>query len=462
MRPIPETGSHARLLRTASFRFAALYVLLFVISATVLGIAVFLKARGSLEQQVAASVQSDAAFLTSEYSHGGLDHLCALITARQHEPDAPDYLLQGPGGKRLAGEIPAQPGLHPGWTYLRAREAGLDRERPERLRAMVTDLGGGLLLAVGDDLSRIAEVEEAIASAFAWVVGPAVILGIGGGILLSRTFLARVDSIGRTAEAIIAGDLTQRIPMHGDGDFDRLAETLNRMLDRINALMETLRQVSSDVAHDLRTPLSRLYQKLDDARDNARSAADYAAAVEGALADAEALMETFSALLRIAQVEGTAARAAFRMVDLTAMVEAVIDAYRPDAEDQGHVIRDDIAAGIQVHGDKELLTQALANLVENVLRHTPAGTTLGIQLNETSSGERRLVIEDNGPGVAARDMPHLTHRFYRAERSRTTAGNGLGLSLVAAVADLHAARLMFEPLTPGLRVVLLFPADAEP
>lgn len=461
MPPAPEPVSHARLLRTASFRFAALYVLLFVVSASILGVAVFLTARGSLEQQVAASVQSDTAFLTSEYRRGGLDHLRALISAREREPSAPDYLLQNAQGQRLGGEIAVQPGLHPGWTALRANEAGLDQERPERLRALVTDLGGGLLLAVGDDLSRIAEVEEAIASAFAWVVGLAVVLGIGGGILLSRTFLARVDSIGRTAEAIIAGDLTQRIPMHGDGDFDRLAATLNRMLDRIDALMETLRQVSSDVAHDLRTPLSRLYQKLDDARDNARSVADYATAVEGAMADAEALMGTFSALLRIAQVEGAAPRAAFRPVDLSAVVEAVIDAYRPDAEDAGHVIEDDIARGILVHGDRDLLTQALANLVENGLRHTPAGTRLRICLGAAGTGECRLVVEDNGPGVAAPDLPHLTHRFFRAERSRTTAGNGLGLSLVAAVADLHGAALTFEPLAPGLRVVLLFPAQAK-
>lgn len=457
MRPVLRLRSRARLLGTASFRFAALYVLLFVVSAAILGIAVFLTARGSIEQQMAASVQSDAAFLSSEYRLGGLAHLRALISARQREPDAPDYLLQDAAGQRLAGEIAAQSGLRPGWTHLRANEAGFDLERPERLRALVVDLGGGLLLAVGDDLSRIAEVEEAIISAFAWVVGLAVVLGIGGGILLSRTFLARVDSIGRTAEAIIAGDLTQRIPLHGDGDFDRLAATLNRMLDRINGLMETLRQVSSDVAHDLRTPLSRLYQKLDDARNNARSAAEYALAVQGALLDAEALMGTFSALLRIAQVEGAAPRAAFRMVDLSAVVEAVIDAYRPDAEDGGHIIRDIVPAGIMVHGDKELLTQAVANLVENALRHTPSGSTLRLHLEGAAAGGCRLILEDDGPGVAEQDMPRLTHRFYRAERSRTTAGNGLGLSLVAAVADLHSARLRFESLSPGLRVVLVFP-----
>lgn len=451
MPPLP------RLFRTASFRFAALYVLLFVVSAAILGVAVFLSARGSLEQQLRASVQSDAAFLTTEYRRGGLDHLKALIVARQGEPDAPDYLLQAPDGQRLAGEIAARSGLRPGWTFLRSREPGLDFEKPEQLRALVVDLGGGMLLAVGDDLSRISEVEEAIASAFAWVVLPAVFLGIGGGVLLSRAFLARVDTIGRTAEAIIAGDLSRRIPMRGDGDFDRLSATLNRMLDRIGALMETLHQISSDIAHDLRTPLSRLYQKLDNARESAASMADYREAVEGALTDAEALMQTFSAILRITQVEGTSRRAAFRAVDLSQVVDAVIDAYRPDAEDAGHVIADDLSAAIVIDGDKELLTQAVANLVENALRHTPPGSRVTVRLFALAGGGHRLTVEDDGPGVEAAELPHLADRFYRAERSRTTEGNGLGLSLVAAVAELHGARLSFETLSPGFRATLLFP-----
>lgn len=386
-----------------------------------------------------------------------LDHLQALIEARQREPDAPDYLLQTAAGARLVGEIPPQPHLQLGWTTLLTSEAGLDQEKPERVRALVVDPGADVMLVVGDDLSRIAEVEEAITSAFAWAVGLAAVLGIGGGILLSRAFLARVDAIARTAEAIIAGDLTRRIPIQGGSDFDRLAGTLNHMLDRISALMESLRQVSTDVAHDLRTPLSRLYQKLDDARDNARSVADYQSAIEGAAKDAEALMETFSALLRIAQVEGASRRSAFRNVDLTTVVDAVVDAYRPDAEDAGHVIEAEVEAGLLVHGDRELLTQAVANLIENGLRHTPAGTVMQLKLNHLPGFGCRLTVDDDGPGVAVEDLPQLTRRFFRGERSRTTHGNGLGLSLVAAVAELHGCKLMVESRSPGLRIVLQFP-----
>ena len=320
-----------------------------------------------------------------------------------------------------------------------------------------------MLLAAGDDLSRISELEEAIATAFAWAVGLAVVLGIGGGMLLSRAYLVRVDAIARTAEAIIAGDLTQRIPVRrGRDDLGRLAGTLNDMLDRIEALMQSLRQVSTDVAHDLRTPLSRLYQKLDDARDNACTIAEYRLAVEGAVQDAEALMETFSALLRIAQVEGASPRSAFRDVDLSAVVDTVVDAYRPDAEDAGHLIKAQAEAGVIVLGDQELLTQALANLVENVLHHTPSGTAMRLRLARGEGGGCRLSVEDDGPGVPAEDLPPLTQRFYRVDRSRTNQGNGLGLSLVAAVAELHDCELVVERLSPGLRVALGFPQYDPP
>jgi signal transduction histidine kinase len=302
-------------------------------------------------------------------------------------------------------------------------------------------------------------LERAITDAFLWAVGLAAALGIGGGALLSRAFLRRVDTISRTAEAIIGGDLTRRVPMRGTGDdLDRLAGTLNRMLDRIAVLMESLRQVSSDVAHDLRTPLSRLYQRLEDARLHARSTADYEAAVDAALGETLRLLETFSALLRIAQVEGDSPRAGFCDVSLSAVAEAVSDAYRPDAEQAGHQVSAIIAPDVLVTGDQELLTQALANLVENALRHTPPGTRILLRLDRGPEAGALLSVEDDGPGVSLADLPHLTDRFYRGEHSRTTPGNGLGLSLVGAVAELHGARLTVAGADPGLRVSLAFPA----
>ncbi len=230
------------------------------------------------------------------------------------------------------------------------------------------------------------------------------------------------------------------------------------MLDRIGVLMESLRQVSSDVAHDLRLPLTRLYQGLEDARLRARSVADYELATEAALAEAQKLLDTFSAVLRIAQVEGGPSLTELGDVNLSSVVETVADAYRLDAEESSYRLDTAIDPCIRVRGDKELLTQALANLVENGLRHTPAGTRIAIRLARDGRTGLRLVVEDDGPGVADGDLPHLTSRFYRADRSRTTPGNGLGLSLVNAVAELHGASLVLERLQPGFRASLVFPS----
>jgi signal transduction histidine kinase len=448
-----------RLLRVASFKFAALYVAVFAGSALVLGVAVFLEARSALQQQMAARIETEAAFLQEEFRADGLAHLLDLVRKRGQGASALDYLVEDQAGAHLAGEMPATADPKPGWTTIDVPQASEDGGRPEKVLALVSDLGGGVLLAVGGDLRQIGELEEAIATAFLWTVGLAAVLGISGGALLSRAFLRRVDAIARTAEAIIDGDLGRRMPMRGTGDdLDRLASTLNRMLDRIGVLMESLRQVSSDVAHDLRTPLSRLYQRLEDARAHARSMAEYESAIDAALSEAEGLLETFSALLRIAQVEGASPRAGFRDVNLSAVTETVADAYRLDAEDADHQLTATISPGITVSGDQELVTQALANLVENALRHTPSGTRISIGLTGSSEAGVLLSVEDNGPGVAVVDLPRLTDRFYRGELSRTTPGNGLGLSLVSAVAELHGAKLSVDALQPGLRVSLLFPA----
>ena len=435
---------------------------MFAVSALVLGAVVFLTARSALEQQMTARIETEMAFLRDEFRDGGLDRLLAVVRSRGRGISALDYLVQDAAGAHLAGEMPAVPALRPGWVTIDVPDASEDAGRPERVRALVAQLPGGPLLAVGDDLGRIADVEEAVAIALAWTVGLAALLGVGGGALLSRAFLNRVDAIARTAEAIIEGDLARRIPVRGtNDDLDRLAGTLNRMLDRIGALMDSLRQVSSDVAHDLRTPLSRLYQRLEDARMHARSVADYEAAVDAAVREAEGLLDTFSALLRIAQVEGASPRAGFRDVDLSSVIETVVDAYQLDAEEAGHRLTAAVASAIVVRGDQELLTQAAANLVENTLRHTPRGTRTAIRLSGSAGTGACLTVEDDGPGVDAGDLPRLTHRFYRGERSRTSPGNGLGLSLVAAVAELHGAVLHLQDAAPGLRAVLRFPPNGE-
>ncbi len=446
-----------RVWRSASFRLAALYLLLFTLSALVLGGAVFLTARADLQSQMAERITAETTYLRGVFRNDGIAGMVGRMVERGRGESALDYLVLDAAGRRLAGQMPVTPRLRPGWATIAITAPEEADKEPENVRALITDLGGGLLLVVGDDLGRIDDVEEAIATALAWAVALAAVLGIAGGLVLSRAFLSRIDTIARTAEAIIAGDLARRVPVRGtDDDLDRLAGTLNRMLDRIGTLMDSLRQVSSDVAHDLRTPLSRLSQRLEGALLHARSVGEYETAVRAAVGEAESLLDTFSALLRIAQVEGGSPRAGFRDVDLGQIAETVVDAYLPDAEAAEHRLTVTLAPGCHVRGDQELLTQAIANLVENALRHTPAGTRIEVRLTCDPGAGARLVVADDGPGVAAEDLPRLLRRFYRGERSRTTPGNGLGLSLVDAIAHLHGADLRLEHAGPGLRVVMDF------
>ncbi len=449
-----------RLLRVASFRFAALYVAVFAVSALVLGATVFIEARSALRRQMTAGIENEVSLLAGKYRTDGLAPLIAAIGQRVRVARALEYLLESPAGGYLAGNMPAIADLKPGWTAIAAPHANDDVADTERINVLATDLGGGVLLAVGRGQGEPEELEEAIASALAWTVGIAGVLGIAGGALVGNAFLRRVDTIVRAADAIIEGDLARRVPLRGTGDdFDRLAGTLNRMLDRIAVLMETLRQVSSDVAHDLRTPLTRLYQHLEAARTRERSSTEYEASIDAALAEAQALLDTFSALLRIAQVESGSQRSLFARVNLSALTEAVANAYRPDAEEGNYRLVSPIAPNIFVTGDQELLTQAVANLLENALRHTPPGTRIEVRLRDRGEAGVVLAVEDDGPGVAEAELPRLADRFYRAQRSRTASGNGLGLSLVSAIAELHGATLSLSALSPGFRAAIAIPCN---
>ena len=410
-----------RLLRVASFRFAALYVVIFAVSALIMGVTVFLQARSALEQQITARIENEVGLLTNEYRTNGLTRLIETVEERGQRARELKYLVESPAGVPLAGNMPTSIRVRPGWAAITAPQYSIEgQDTREQLLVLTADLGGGMLLAVGQSQDPVEDLEEAVARAMFWTVGIAGALGIVGGALVSRAFLRRVDSIARTAGAIFGGDLERRVPLRGTGDdFDRLAGTLNRMLDRIAVLMESLRQVSADVAHDLRTPLARLYQRLEEAREQARSPIEYEASIDAALAEAQALLETFSALLRIAQVEGGSPRLRFTRVNLSALVETIVDAYRLDAEEGGHLLISMVAPDLFVTGDQELLTQAIANLMENALCHTPAGTRITVGLQAHGQSGIVLSIEDDGPGVDEAELPRLTDRFYRGQRSRT-------------------------------------------
>jgi signal transduction histidine kinase len=422
-----------------------------------LGAAAFWSTRSALEQQLARRIEAEQALLEQEFRHDGIDGLVATVQQRTRVRGNLDYFVLDPAGKRLAGDLPGNSDRL-GWVELQTGpDAGGDENSEnETVRVLVKPLDGGYLLGVGEDIEQVGELEETFLGILASALGLVLVLGIGGGLLLSAAFLRRVDMITRTADAIIGGDLSRRIERTGSGDdFDHLSATLNAMLDRIAGLMENLRQVSNDIAHDLRTPLSRLRQDLEEAQKRDLDAADLKRVIESAVAEADVLLETFSALLRIAQIEAGTRRSAFRSVDLSDVLRTIAEAYAPAIEESGRALRVEIADGARLSGDRGLLSQLFANLVENALHHTPPGATITLRLSRQPAGAVAEVA-DNGAGIPADERVKVLRRFYRLERSRTTPGSGLGLSTVAAIVELHHAAIELIDNEPGLRVVIRF------
>lgn len=445
----------ARAFRTATFRLAALYVALFATSVAVLGVIVYLATAATLDRRLDTRIAGEMTALKSAFQAGGLARLEAEVRTHQRtQPAGPlDYLVIGSGGSPLAGDLPIVPGRI-GWSNIKNKES--DGDISHR-RVLVAALAGDLRLAIGADREQIDELEDAIFNGFASAFGAVIALGSLGGIALSLVLLKRVETIRRTAEAIIAGDLTQRVPIRGtNDDFDRLSQTLNRMLDRISELMESLRHISADIAHDLKTPLARLRQRLETTQTQAQTVEEHAAAIERAIVHVDEILTTFGALLRIAQIEAGTRRAGFSELDLSTVFATVVEAFAPAAEDAGKRLDAKIKPAIRFSGDRELLTQMLANLVENAIRHTPVGARIEVALG---SDHQRIVgtVTDNGPGAPAEERERIFQRFYRLEHSRSTPGSGLGLSLVKAVADLHDIALEVRDAKPGLQIVMRFP-----
>lgn len=448
------------LLRGSAVRFALLHTLVFVISVAGVGFAAEALVTRALKTQAGQRVKGEAAELLGEYQQYGSEAFRELIDAQTASGQSRlHYALLGPDGRRVAGEhVVAQAARSAPITAAEAL-AEVRLKGSEGFLLIRRLLADGMTLVVADDLGSVEDVEDVVVEAFAIVLAISVLLGLVAGFLMTGGLLWRVNAITQTAEAIIAGDLTRRIESTGAGDeFDRLAGSLNAMLDRIAQLMDNLHQISNDIAHDLRTPLSRLRQSLEHTRAHAATEQDYAVAVERAIKEADDLLATFSALLRISQVEAGGQRAAFRRVDLSEVIETVYEAYAPDIEESGRALISDVTPALVIVGDRELLVQLFANLIENALRHTPPGTTIRITLQPPHSDEFGpvAVVSDDGPGIPVAERDKVFGRFYRLERSRTTPGNGLGLSMVAAIAALHRAQLRLSDNAPGLCIIIRF------
>ncbi len=442
-----------RLIRTGSFRLVATYSGVFTLSVLILGIVIYVIIGREIGAEFDERVRDETARLVGLYETSGMEALAAAVGSRGK--GSLDYRLEDAGGRPLAGTLPL-----PSTGADRRRGGWIDIAEPEheagseRERALVTILGNGALLAVGQDLYGLDGARRAVLIAFAWALGATLLLGLGGGILVSAGFLGRIDAMSRVAEDIMAGNLSQRIPEPAaNGELDQLARTINRMLDRIETLVETNRHIGHNIAHDLRKPLARVLRRLEAARSAGLFAGEADAAVAAVGEDVHGLLETFNALLRIAQIETGARRARFKPLDLARIADDVADAFRPSAEDGGQQLLTDLAEPLAMTGDAELLTQLVANLIENAIRHTPAGTRI-VVASVANARARALIISDNGPGVPEAARSRLFERFYRVDAARTSDGNGLGLSLVAAIAELHDLRITITDNAPGLRLRL--------
>jgi signal transduction histidine kinase len=394
----------------------------------------------------------------------GADAIAARLA---NEP--PDVVLSSSSRQRVAALFAAdgtlvfgEPGLSPfvGWREIPADNVGL-QEDPQYMSEMVLVYGrsvGSQTLVVGEGMDIVEDSREALTSGLLWSLAFVLMAGIAGAALIAW----RVDRrLGRTQVALTAyagGEMSRRLPITGSGDeLDRVALSVNAVLDRLAALMETMRQITIDAAHDLKTPMTRLLHRLAEAEGN--SVAEAKSVLRSAASDAKQIITTFDALLRIAEIEAGARRARFDQVDLSDVVETVADAYGPEAEQAGLRLETKIGPKLTITGDRELLTQAFADLVENAIRHAGRGATICLMAMSHAAAVEAMV-SDTGPGVPPADRERVLLRFVRLEASRSTPGTGLGLTLVKAIADLHNARLELSDNDPGLRVSITFAQPA--
>ncbi len=450
-------------LKTASFRLTAAYAILFTVSVGILAAVVVLLVTSQLDREFHARIFADSAALRKEFQTGGTPRLMEALQDRLSGRlvGGLDYGLFNPHGHRLYGTLPATR-CTTGWTTTTVPPDGDEPAgEMETLHIYVAPLPDGDCLLVGDDIGKVRRIGITILKSFGWVALLSLMFAIGGGTFLSSRFFKRIEMMNRTLEAIIEGDMQRRIVRReAQDDLDRLAGTLNRMLDRITGLMDSLRHVCNDIAHDLRTPLGRLRRKLDDSARTARTPEEFKTAIDTAVSDVDSILDTFGAILRIAQIESGSRRNGFQCLPLSEVVADVCDTFTPPMEDAHKTLRQDIEPDIRVQGDRELLVQLLANLLSNAITHTPDGTTVTVSLR-ARYGAIELEVADNGPGVPAAERTRIFERFYRVSQDRAVAGNGLGLSIVAAVADLHGGTVSALDNDPGLVIRIRLPASAH-
>ncbi len=466
----------AKLLRTTAFRLTLVYLVLFALYAALLLFFFALNARRLITEQITTTVTTEVAGLAEQYERGGIGRLVAVVDIRSRRPGSSLYLVATPLGQGLAGNVASlDPGIltQSGWVETSYRRLDSPEGTEHHALVLVSELGGGFHLLVGRDIEERQRIYDIISTAGRWSIAAVVVLGLGGGFFVSRRILRRVDAITEKAHTIMAGNLSGRLPVAGTGDeIDRLALNVNAMLDRIESLMRGFKEVSDNVAHDLKTPLTRLRNRCEAALRNARTPADFRAALDSTIEESEGLIRTFDALLMIARAESGEADRGLVELDAAEIAREVAELYEPVAEEQGLQLVVAAPGPAPVRGHRELISQALANLVDNAIKyaaplraHAAVGADVAVDLappviTVTAGIEGDLVVltvADRGPGIPESERARAVERFVRLEDSRSQPGSGLGLSLAAAVAHLHHGELKLADNAPGLKAMILLP-----
>lgn len=471
--PLPRAKSRSptsgigKLLRSTAFRLTLAYLAIFVVFAGFILGYVAWNARQLLNEQIRSTIDAEVNGLAEQYRIGGIRRLIFVVERRSREPGASLYLVTTFAGERLVGNIGAvPPGAldRPGERTLEYRRGDDAEAAPHRALVRVAVLPGGFRVMVGRDLEEQDRFRFVIRRALGWSLGLVLVLGCFGGWFITRRVLKRVDDMSGAARSIMAGDLAGRLPMTGTGDeLDRLAENLNAMLERIGELMTGLQQVSDNIAHDLKTPLTRLRNRAEEALRSSRDGEEYRAALDTIIEESDNLIRVFNALLMIARLEAGQSSERFGTVDLSEVANGVVELYEPVAEEAGGTLAVEVAPGLQVEGSRELIGQALSNLVDNALKYgvadangatQPPAITLSAQ---AVPGFVEIVVSDRGPGIPESERARVLERFARLEGARTRPGFGLGLSLVSAVARMHGGSFTLDDNAPGLRAILRLP-----
>ncbi|HEY0283378.1 MAG TPA: HAMP domain-containing sensor histidine kinase [Rhizomicrobium sp.] len=448
------------ILRTQAFRIVLIYVFVFAVSATLLVGFTYWNTERSLDRQTDQIILAEITGLVEQYQRLGAMGLAEAVARRSAREGQSLYILADDRGRWLAGNLDQWPP-----SITRANEFvefGYDRRVQGQLttrkaRGMALLLVGGFELLIARDVAERDLTRRLLTTTLPWSVGLMLLFGLIGGALMSRNVLRRLDSINRTSAEIAAGDFSRRVPLtRAHDEFDMLAENLNRLFERIERLIKGVREVADSVAHDLRTPLNRLRNRLEETQRRLDPQSPHAAEIEAAIAETDGLIATFNALLLIAEADSGVARGAMSQNDLSAVVADVAELYAPLAEEKNIALTVVPTGILTLECNRSLISQALANLIDNAIKYTPAGGRVTISAAETPSGVD-LTVADSGPGIPAEDRSRAVERFVRLEASRNSPGTGLGLSLVAAVARLHQARFMLDDNNPGLKATISLP-----